>query len=148
MADLAAASPRDFMSSDPLMDAWGPADERPPMLYLDKCWRNLQVVLAPHGAESARPAYELVRGEVTMHESGWDPFIRYLDAATVQRIAEDLADVDECQVMDGIAEGRRRSVLGKDFETEVDYTIEYLTAAVEFTSGLSRTESGLVYLIG
>ena len=147
LADIAECSPRDFISSDPLMDAWGPQEERPPMLYLDKCWRNLQVVLGPRGTEKARVAYELVRGEVTMRADGWDAFVRYLEPTTVGSIAGDLAAVDECQVMDGVAELRRQRPID-DYASEVDYTLEYLSAAVGFTTDLARQGKGLVYLIG
>ena len=147
LVEIAASSPRDFMSADPLADAWGPPDQRPPMLYLDKCWRNLQVVLGASRSEEIRPAYELVRGEVTMHSDGWVPYLRYLDPQKVRDIAADIANVDECQVMDGVA-AIGGQLLMKDFASEVDYTIDYLSAAIAFTADSARAGQGLVYMIG
>jgi hypothetical protein len=66
LAELAAASPHDLIGSDPFFDAWGPVDRRPHMLYLDKAWRNLQAVFGPSDSGGTCPAFELVRGEVTM----------------------------------------------------------------------------------
>jgi hypothetical protein len=36
LIELAKSTPRSFLSDDPLVDAWGPVDKRPPTLYLDK----------------------------------------------------------------------------------------------------------------
>jgi hypothetical protein len=147
LAELAAASPHDLIGSDPFFDAWGPVDRRPHMLYLDKAWRNLQAVFGPSDSGGTCPAFELVRGEVTMRDDGWDPFVRYLDADTTREIAADLANVDECYVMSGIEALRRKEVVA-DFSAEVDYTIQYLNEAISFTRDLASSGQGLVYMIG
>jgi hypothetical protein len=144
-SEEARASPRDFIGLDPLADAWGPAERRPHMLYLDKCWQNLQAVFNTGEDAPERPAYELVRGEVTMTDSGWIAVVRHLDPLTVRRIADDLALVDECQVMSALSGSPR---LLRDFESDVDYTLHYLADARAFTEGLARTGTGLAYLIG
>jgi hypothetical protein len=45
--ELARANPHDFLATDLLADAWGPAELKPRMLYLDKCWGQLQELLGP-----------------------------------------------------------------------------------------------------
>lgn len=147
LVNIAESSPRDFLSADPLADAWGPPDERPPMLYLDKSWRNLQLVLGQRRSEATRAAFELVRGDVTMREDGWDSFVRFVGPEVVRDIAADLATVDDCQVMDGIAAGGRQLTM-EEYEAEVDFTTDYLTIAIAFTTDLARRGDGLVYLIG
>ncbi|HEU4807139.1 MAG TPA: hypothetical protein VFT01_02670, partial [Homoserinimonas sp.] len=59
---LAVENPCRFHGSDPLMDAWGPADKKPDMLYLDKCWQQLQTLLGPGSGISDRPAFQPVEG--------------------------------------------------------------------------------------
>src|SRR5690606_14201418 len=57
--------PRPFLSDDPLADAWGLGRPRhPQMLYLDKCWRQLQSLTNPPGGKP-RPSHALVAGDVT-----------------------------------------------------------------------------------
>src|SRR5690606_17833466 len=88
--EMAAAreNPCRFHGDDPLMDAWGPAEERPPMLYLDKCWRCLQRLFDLDGP-AQRPAAELVRGDVTHVPTGWIPYERALHPSQVAEIAAD-----------------------------------------------------------
>ena len=146
---MAAESPLDFVGLDPLMDAWGPAEERPRMLYLDKCWGYLQTLFAPSG-DCIQPAYELVRGEVTHTATGWIPFVRYLTNEDVRVIADDLADADasDCFVMDRLAAMRRAGYLHRKFEEELDYVQHYLRDAANFTAEIANDGSGLVYMIG
>jgi len=146
LTSLAATSPRDFISSDPLADAWGPTNERPEMLYLDKCWRELQLVFEPDGDGDARPAYDLVDGEVTMTQSGWIPVVRYLTPDRVRQIADDLNVIDECEVMERLS--GHRSHLMWDFEAEVRYTLDYMDDAAVFTQQLAKRGFGLAYMIG
>lgn len=149
LGDTAAKSPRDFVGLDPLMDAWGPADERPRMLYLDKCWGYLQQLFAPSELRT-QPAYELVRGEVTHTDEGWIPFLRYLTNEDVRVIAEDLADAagSECFVMDGLSAIRRAGNSHREFEQDLDYVQDYLSDAVLFTAEVAKDGDGLVYMIG
>ena len=140
----AVENPWRFRGSDPLMDAWGPVDEQPEMLYLDKCWRELQVLLGPESGVTGRPALQLVEGQVTHVGVGWIPYERALSPAQVQAVAADLATVGESDI-------RRLSsafVHRDDPEQEFDYVAEYLAAAQEFTAVLAKDRRGLVYLIG
>lgn len=149
LGDMAADSPRDFVSDDPLMDAWGPAEERPRMLYLDKCWKYLQTLFAPTAIHN-QPAYELVRGDVTHTNQGWIPFVRYLTNDEVRVIATDLADAaaSQCFVMDGLSAIRRSGYVHRTFEEELDYIQRYLQDAAHFTAEVAKGGEGLAYLIG
>lgn len=146
---MAARSPRDFVGHDPLMDAWGPEEERPRMLYLDKCWGYLQMLFAPSGGR-VQPAYELVRGEVTHTGDGWISFVRYLANDEVRAIAEDLADAEasDCFVMDGVSAMRRAGSSLDEFERDLDYVQAYLRDAAHFTAEVAKEGAGLVYMIG
>lgn len=143
LVDQAADSLHDFLAAAPWSDPCDPDIAFPPTLDLGKSWRELQAIFGPE--DSPSPAYELVRGEVTDTPCGWIPFQRFLPPAQVKAIAADLADVDECFVMDGLS-GRR---LGREsFESDVEYALEYIVRAREFTSMLGDSASGLVYSIG
>ena len=140
--ERALAEPRLYLSDDPLMDAWGAPDVRPQMLYLDKCWRELQGVLGSREGRPPRPSFELVEGEVTHTERGWIPFIRCIPPDRLELIAEDLLRVNELAVREALDEwpAFRRG----DF----DYVVHYLKQAQEFVSRLAHDGRGLVYLIG
>jgi hypothetical protein len=149
LGDLAKQSPRDFVGRDPLMDAWGPPEERPRMLYLDKCWRELQSLFAPSESR-VQPAYELVRGEVTHTPEGWIPFLRYLANEDLRTIAADLADAEasECFVMAGVEAFCRARPWADDVEAELHYVQAYLRDAARFTADVADRGEGLVYMIG
>lgn len=142
----ALENPCPFHGDDPLMDAWGDPDDAPEMLYLDKCWRELQVLLGPKSGIENRPALQLVDGSVTDTPTGWIPYERALSPAEVHAIAGDLATVGESDI-------RRLMPLiawrGAELEEgEYEYIAQYLAAAQEFTQKLAREGRGLVYLIG
>lgn len=139
--EAARREPFDFLSPDPLMDAWGPADERPRMLYLDKCWYELQRLLAPAEADPRpRMAFELVRGAVQETDRGYIPYTAVHDPDVVAAIALDLERVRP--VEDDAADA-----IGRCF-VDAGYINSYLAAAQQFTSDLAAEGFGLVYLIG
>ena len=136
--DEARRRPCPFHGADPMADAWGPVDERPVMLYLDKCWPFLQRAFRLDEPEQ-RPAAELVRGRVTFTDDGWDPYERVLDPEEVAAIAADLAtlgDGDIAQLVNEVAPEHR------------DYLRFHLEQARSFTAEMSEAGHGLVYLIG
>ena len=147
LIDLARASPRAFLSSDPLADAWGLAAERPPMLYLDKCWWELQRLFSARPGEVERPAAGLVRGRVREHSNGWDAFLRVLDPAEVAHVAADLALFGEADVR-AMFEQSPQSESSRDPDAEIRYVVEYLADATAFVTDLARTGRGMIYLIG
>ncbi len=143
--ERARTDPHLFLSADPLADAWGPAEDRPKMLYLDKCWRHLQALTRPdHGAAPPRPAYRLFEGEVSYVEDGAHlPWVRVLDPEEVAEIARDLALLDEDDLRTWTVEtGLSRA--REDF----DYIKHYLAAAKDFIARMVPAGWGLVYLIG
>jgi hypothetical protein len=142
---LAVENPCLFHGSDPLMDAWGPVDEQPEMLYLDKCWRELQVLLGPESGVAHRPALQLVDGQVTDVEMGWIPYERALSPAQVQAVAADLATVGEPDIRRLLPALNRWNDAA---DQEFSYVAEYLAAAQEFTAALTKDGRGLVYMIG
>lgn len=148
--DHARVSPRMFMSIDPLTDAWGPAEGRPTMLYLDKCWRELQALFGAKPQGPARPAYELVSGEVVMHHDGWEPFIRSLDPNQVASVAQDVGHVTKADVEAWLLDSRTEPLNAedRDRDEELRYVMQYLGDAKTFTEQLALEERGLVYLIG
>ncbi len=137
--EIAAAreNPCRFHGDDPLMDAWGPAEERPPMLYLDKCWPCLQRLFDLDGP-TQRPAAELVRGDVTHVPTGWIPYERVLGPAQVAAIADDL---------DAFLRGRTPTANCR-FPDGGDCATRWVTDARDFTRELEQAGYGLVYMIG
>lgn len=147
LVDVARASPRQFMSRDPLLDAWGPVDERPPMLYLDKCWREFQLLFGDFNGRTPRPALALVEGYPVMHSEGWDSHIAVLDADQVAEVGTDLGSVTEDDVREMLTpDGGAYPQDG--FDGELGYVMQYLRAAQEFTALVAGKGQGLVYLIG
>jgi hypothetical protein len=154
---FAREEPRAFFSRDPLADAWGLAEvdpaapeptgadaaEPPLMLYLDKCWRELQSLLAGASIEDNRAAYDLVRGEVEMDGDWWWPYFGVLDAAQVQAVAADLNTVTEHDVDHWLS---MDPLLG--YGEEREYVLEFLGRAQEFTALLARQKLALIYKIG
>ena len=147
LIDAAKACPRDFLGEDPLMDAWGPDDERPRMLYLDKCWRELQLLFKGDGMRPDRPSIRLVSGNVRETGMGWIPHIAVLDPTEVSEIATDLATVTSSEVRSMFAANPHLEERhGAD--EEFAYVTQYLRDALTFTSELSDLGLGLVYMIG
>jgi hypothetical protein len=145
--EMVRGEPRLFLSDDPLMDAWGPAEERPEMLYLDKCWDELQSLFHPEPGTPVRPAHRLVAGQVTMIGWEWEAHIAVLDAGEVAAVAADLATVTDDDVATWLRAGdamHRRD----GFEGAFGYVTHFLHEAQEFTNRLAQRGSGLVYLIG
>lgn len=134
LVEQAHDDPRLFLSHDPLMDAWGPEDERPVMLYLDKVWGPLQQLLA------RRRALDLVAGHVRWIGYEYEPYVAVLDPDEVAAIADDLVLVDD--VDDDIA--ARLGPLDWSAET----INRYLAEARAFTRSLADRGCGLVYAIG
>lgn len=147
-AELVAEALREpfrFISDDPLADAWGPAEDRPTMLYLDKCWSYLQALTRPDFDGPPRPAYRLFEGEVTPvydDRIAWIPWTRVLDPAEVGEVARDLALIDHGNVRTML---RQRPGARPD---DYSYVAQYLADAREFAARMVEEGSGLVYLIG
>jgi hypothetical protein len=154
---FAREEPRAFFSRDPLADAWGLAEvdpeapdptgavasEPPLMLYLDKCWRELQSLLAGASIEGSRAAYDLVQGDVEMDGDGWWPYFGVLDAARVQAVAADLNTVTEKDVDRWLA---MDPLLG--YGEQKEYVLEFLGRAQRFTALLAQQKLALIYKIG
>ncbi len=143
--ERAKIDPHLFMSADPLADAWGPAEDRPTMLYLDKCWSLLQRLTRPDLDSSPRPAYRLFEGDVTFVHDGlaWIPWIRALDPGEVVEVAQDLCLLDSNDIR---ALFQRPDFRGR--KDDFDYLAQYLAEAQSFATRMSKAGSGLLYLIG
>lgn len=153
--DQAMENPRAFISSDPLADAWGfepharvatatleQAVPERDMLYLDKAWRNLQLITGPRSAAgSARPSYRMFEGDVTMCEGGWVPAYGALAPAEVADVARDLAAVED----ELAAVSLRRVGATQD---DVAYALHFLDRARVFAEGLAADGRGMAYMIG
>jgi hypothetical protein len=142
---VAVEDPCAFHGSDPLMDAWGPAELKPEMLYLDKCWSYLQVLLGSGSGESDRPALQLVDGKVTDTGTGWIPYEHALSPEQVKAVMSDLETVGESDIRRMLADNPRSD--GRA-ESDFEYVAQYLEAAKRFTAQLARSNRGLVYMIG
>jgi len=158
--EAALAEPGRFLSGDPLADAWGlepgravsvnvTFTQRPPkreMLYLDKAWTHLQLITSVGAEQSVpRPAFQLFEGQVTMHDLGWDPWIR---AVTPEEVT--LADQDLATITDQEAESRVRQWYRgfRDADDEVRYALDFLERARLFVHGLAEDGRGMAYMIG
>ncbi len=154
------AEPGRFLSADPLADAWGLEPGRsvsvnvtfqqvPPkreMLYLDKAWTHLQLITSANTERSApRPAFQIFEGQVTMHDRGWDPWIR---AVTPEEVT--LADQDLATITDHDAKSRVQQWYHgfRDPDDEVRYALDFLERARLFVHGLAEDGRGMVYMIG
>ncbi|MBC7441029.1 MAG: DUF1877 family protein [Ramlibacter sp.] len=142
---LALKNPCLFHRSDPLTDAWGALETRPEMLYLDKCWSDLQHLLGSAPDQPDRPALQLVGGRVTFTSTGWIPYERALGPAQVKAIAADLGTVVEADIRRMVSEF---PPLYGSAEQTYEYVAQYLADAKHFTARLATGGWGLVYLIG
>jgi hypothetical protein len=152
--DRAMADPRAFIADDPLADAWGfepgavvfatsfeQAVPERDMLYLDKAWRDLQLLTRPPSSgEPARPAFRMFDGDVTYHGLGWAACARALGPNEMPEIARDLALLE--QQVECAAPG------GSTCDEGHCYVHHYLVDARRFAEHLARDGRGMAYLIG
>lgn len=156
------ADPRAYLSADPFADALdlphgftmgttdfqqGPAEED--MLYLDKAWRNLQMMTKPSDpAGESRPAYRMFEGEVTPLGGweGWLPWVRAIPPGEVARIADDLDAITRADFIPWPT--RHNSEWGDEEESEAEYLDYHLDRARSFLRGLERSGRGFTYMIG
>lgn len=146
--EQALADPRAFIGADPLADAWGfepgarvatvsfeQAVPERDLLYLDKAWRELQLLTRPDSPSGRpRPAYRMFEGQVQMCGDGWIPWVRALSPAELIDVADDVADLaDE---------------LHADSFADRDYVLDFLQRARRFVTDLAAEGRGMAYLIG
>lgn len=145
--EFARQDPRAFLGRDPLMDAWGPIEQKPDMLYLDKCWGYLQGLFSSPAGEQNRAALALVAGEVEMSGLGWYSFVAARGPEEVAAIAGDISLLGEQHVRE-FFEDERRLQFGGSRENEIEYVMHFLADAQEFVARLASEGRGLVYQIG
>ena len=155
----AVDDPHSILASDPLADAWRmephasvsvatfeQVSPKIDMLYLDKAWSALQSLtraLSDHGDGS--PSYRMFEGAVTMHDLGWDPWVRTILPDEVPAIRDELCAFTDDQVRAWARTWSSR--YGADAETEARYVLEFLGRAQEFIDALAGRGRGMVYLI-
>lgn len=103
------------------------------MLYLDKCWRELQLLLAN---PPRRAAQKLVDGQVTHTHGGWISHERALSPAEVKAVAADVSDL-----LNG---SRAAVILGADDFDSLLETIAILSdskVVADLERGLTELES-------
>ncbi len=156
----AVDDPHSILSSDPLADAWGmephasvsvatfaQTSPKSDMLYLDKAWSALQSLTRPDVDGVAEPSsYRMFEGRVTMHDMGWDPWVRTILPKEVPSIRDHLCAIDESRVRGWARDWRRP--FGADEEDEIRYVRDFLGRAQEFVTSLAANGRGMVYLIG
>lgn len=156
------ADPRAYISADPLADAWGlppgsmvgTTDFRqgPPekdMLYLDKAWRNLQLMTKPSDpAEEPRPAYRMFEGDVTPLDDweGWLPWVRAIPPEGVPPIADDVDTLTRADFVPWLP--RHSSESGDGDDSEAEYVDHYMNRTRRFLRGLEESGRGFAYMIG
>ena len=159
-AQQAVDDPHSILSSDPLADAWGlephasvsvatfeQVSPKRDMLYLDKAWSVLQsLTRSGPGSPAAGSCCRMFEGNVTMHDMGWDPWVRTILPEEVPAIRDDLCAIDEDQARTWARTWRSRH--GVDDDDELRYVLDYLTWAQEFVEALATDGRGMVYLIG
>ncbi|MGX1596003.1 DUF1877 domain-containing protein [Dietzia maris] len=162
ITQVVLADPRAYISADPLADAFGlphgfavgttDFQQGPPvedMLYLDKSWRNLQMMTQPSDPdERARPAYRMFEGAVTPlgNWEGWLPWVRAIPPEDVAWIADDLDAITRADFVPWFS--RHSGPFGEDHEAEADYVDHFLGRARHFLRGLVTSGRGFAYLIG
>jgi hypothetical protein len=93
------------------------------MLYLDKCWRELQELLGTQEPLHPRTAYGLVSGSVTLTDYGWIPFIRLVEPGEVAAIAADLALVGPSDVTEMLTARTSSFYADETIETAEQYIL-------------------------
>lgn len=156
LAELAVEDPHSILSSDPLADAWGLKPHaavsvatfeqvvpKRDMLYLDKAWSALQALTGPTpDGRAAHASFRMFEGSVTMHDLGWEPWVRTILPEEVPAIRDDLCAFEETQAHAAARGGRRGD------HDEGLYIAQYLRTAQEFVRSLAHDGRGMVYLIG
>ncbi|MDN4638698.1 hypothetical protein QCD70_00425 [Agreia sp. PsM10] len=156
---FARLEPEAFMSRDPLADAWGlievdyetgqPIDSeprpQPEVLYLDKCWRELQLLFGDEDGPF-RTSFDLVRGAVTMTPRGWIPYFGVLDADEVTAVAQNIDQVTAADV-DHLLE-EHPELCRDDDDGERKYILDLLGDAQQFVASMMKRGWGLIYMIG
>ncbi len=160
LAQQAIDDPRSILSSDPLADAWGmephasvsvatfeQVSPKRDMLYLDKAWSALQsLTLRAKPGRSPGAAFRMFEGNVTMHDRGWDPWVRTILPQEVPAIRDELCAIDESRVRAWARSWHSRQ--GADDESEFRYVLDFLGRAQDFVRSLATDGRGLVYMIG
>ncbi|MFD4422822.1 DUF1877 family protein [Agromyces sp. NPDC058484] len=160
LTQRAVDDPHSILSTDPLADAWGlephasvsvatfeQVSPKRDMLYLDKAWSALQSLTRPTSDDAAAgSSYRMFEGSVTMHDMGWDPWVRTILPEEVPSIRDDLCAMDEFRVRSWARTWRSRH--GADDDSELRYVLDYLRRAQEFVESLAADGRGMVYLIG
>ncbi|WP_062301059.1 hypothetical protein [Demequina subtropica] len=146
LSEVAMADPRTFIGAGPCTTARSTEPTAPctcgsavrnlreeQRLDLDKAWSDLQRLTRPDPwPEPPRPAFRMFEGYVTMTDRGWISWVRALGPEETADVAADLADF-------------QRQAQGVVTDA---YVLEYLRAAVTFTSYAASAGRGIVYLIG
>lgn len=156
------SDPRSYISQDPFADAvglphgftmgttdfqQGPAEED--MLYLDKAWRNLQMMSEPSDPTGVpRPAYRMFEGDVTPLGGweGWLPWVRAIPPGDIAPIADDLDTITRADFVPWFTRHHSDSV--EEVESEAEYVDFHLDRARRFLHGLANSGRGFAYMIG
>lgn len=160
LTEQAVADPHSILSSDPLADAWGlephammsvatfeQVSPKTEMLYLDKAWSALQSLSRSRPDDPAAGAsYRIFEGHVTMHDRGWEPWVRTILPEELPAIRDDLRTIDEDRVRQWAATWHSRH--GASDDDELQYVSEFLGRAQDFVESLAADGRGMVYLIG
>jgi hypothetical protein len=160
LAQQAVDDPHSILSGDPLADAWGlephaamsvatfeQVSPKRDMLYLDKAWSALQsLTRSGTGSAATGSCYRMFEGNVTVHDMGWDPWVRTILPEEVPSIRDGLCAIDESEVRSWAHTWRSRH--GADDDDELRYVLDYLRQAQEFVESLAVDCRGMVYLIG
>lgn len=158
LTEAVLADPRAHISPDPFADAIGlphgftvgttdfqQGPRKEDMLYLDKAWRNLQMMTAPSDPfGDCRPAYRMFEGEVSPLEGweGWLPWVRVILPGEVVAIADDLDTVTRADFIPWFSRHDGAE------ESEAEDVEQFVRRASEFLRGLEATGRGFTYMIG
>lgn len=156
--EQAIMSPRTVVADDPLADAWGlppgckngwtnfqQASSDRDMLYLDKAWRELQIVTRPESDGIApRPAYAMFEGEVAWRGMCHDGWIRAILPEDVPAVAEDIESVTDDEMRHRLHGAAR---VGQDPVEGLEYALDFLGRARRFVGRLVDDGRGMVYAI-
>ena len=119
------------------------------MLYLDKAWRNLQIMTEPSDPfGECRPAYRMFEGDVTPLENweGWLPWVRAIPPEDVAPIADDLDEISHADFVSWFTRHNNESL--EDGESEAEYVGFHIDRARRFLRTLEKSGRGFTYMIG